>query len=85
MVGQCADRDEVDARFGVAAEGLVGDAAAGLGLEASVDAAHRLAERIGVEVVEHDAVHAAVVEHALQFVEVAHLDFDFKLFVVFLL
>ena len=81
MVGQCAHRDEVHSRLGIGAEGGVGDAAAGLGLVAhgpGLDAAHGLGEGRDVEVVEHDAVHTAVVEHALQLVQVAHLDFDFQ-------
>ena len=76
MVGQGADRDEVDPRLGIGAECLLGDTAAGLGLKAAANAAHRLAQGVDVEVVEHDAVDAAVVEHTLQLVEVAHLYLD---------
>ena len=78
MVCQGSHRDKVHTRFGIRAQGGISDAARSLGLNlmhglVGTYAAHGLGQGCGVEVVEHNAVHAAVVEHPLQLVKVAHL------------
>ena len=77
-MGERAYGDEIDALLGIVADGVEGDAARGLHLVAMVDELHGLARVGGREVVEHDAVDAAVVEHLLELVEVAHLDLDLQ-------
>ena len=82
VVGESADGDEVHAGLGVGAERSVGDAAASLGLVAVVDALDGGAESSGVEVIQHDAMDAAVVEDLVELIEVAHFDFDSEVLVV---
>ena len=83
-MSQSADADEVDTLLGIVADGVEGDAARRLSLEAVVDDVDSLL-RIGHgEVVEHDTVNAAVVEHLLQFVERAHLDLNLQVETLFL-
>ena len=82
MVGQGTDGDEIDSRLSVLAQSLFGDSAAGFGFVAVVDAAHRLAKGVGVEVVEHDTIHTPVVKYRLKFVEVADFYFDSQVFVL---
>ena len=80
MMGQCADGDEVDARLSVFSEGLLGDSTGCLGLIFPIDAFYRFAESDGVEIVEHDAVDAAVIEDTLQLIEVADFNLNTEVF-----
>ncbi len=79
-MGQCPDGDEVDAGFGIFTECFFGDASRGFGFIFPVDALHGLTQGVGIEIVEHDAVDATMVEDTLQLVEVAYLDFYFQVF-----
>ena len=75
---ECTHGDKVNSLLGIVADGVIGDAAARLCLIAASDDIHRLL-RIGhTEVVEHDAIHATVVEHLLQLIERAHLNLDLQ-------
>ena len=81
---QGSDRDKVHAALGIVAQGCERDAAGGFRLVAS---ANHLDGLLGIgwrEVVEHDAVHAADIQHLLEFVEVAHLDFYLQVLSFFL-
>ena len=72
-VGQRTHGDEVHTLFGIVADGIEGDAAAGLCLVTTGDDVNSL---LGVghgEVVEHDTVDATMIEYLLQLVKRAYL------------
>ena len=71
--------DVVDALLGIVADGVEGDASAGFRLVATGNDVDGLLGVGHAEVVEHDAVYAAVVEHLLQFVEGADLNLNLQL------
>ena len=78
-VRQCANADEVNALLGIVADGIEGDAPTRLGLIAMGNDVDSLLGIGHAEVVEHDTVDAAMVEHLLQFVEIAHLNLNLQL------
>ena len=77
-VRQGTDGDKVNALLGIVADGVEGDATRRLGLEAVVDNVDSLLGVWHREVVEHDTVDTAVIEHLLQLVERAHLNLNLQ-------
>ncbi len=77
-MSECADRDKVDTAFGIVANGVERDAAAGLGLILAADHGDSLTGIVDREVVKHDAVHAAVGHHLADFVERAYFYFNLQ-------
>lgn len=59
-VGEGANGDEVDATFGVGADGVDGNATTGFCFRPSGNDLNCLACVLDIEVVEHDAVHATL-------------------------
>ena len=84
-MGEGTHGNEVDAAFGIIAQGVEGDAAAGLCLELAADEFHGFAGVFHGEIVEHDAVGSAMFHDLAYLVERAALDFDFKMQPLFLL
>ena len=84
MVGQGSHRDEVNPCLGIAAKCLFGNASRGFGLIFPVYTLHGFAQRVGVKIVEHYAVHASVSHHLFQFVKVAHFYFYLQILAFFL-
>ena len=75
MMRQRPYRNEVDTCFGIVAQRLSRDATAGLCLITSIYAPHRLSKRIDIKIVKHDTIHATMLQHLVQFMQVSHLDF----------
>ena len=75
-MGECADRDHVDAAFGYGCNGFESDAAGGFGEEAALDAGDGFAEPGGCHIVEQDDI-GTLGEDLVELVERVDLDFDF--------
>ena len=84
MMCQCADGDEIDTGFGITADGFFRNPARGFRFILTVNQLQRFASLFYREVVQHDAMHAAVFEHALHIVNRAGFNFDFEVQIVFL-
>src|SRR5207247_5878241 len=74
-MGQCADRDVIDARFGEAAHGLQGDTARRFERNAAVHNFYRPSSLLGFEIVQKDDIGAAV-NGGSKLVERSDLHFD---------
>ena len=77
-MGQCTHRNEVDTLLGIVANGVERDATAGLCLVASGNDVNSLLGIGHAEVVEHNTVHATVVEHLLKLVERTYLNLNLQ-------
>jgi hypothetical protein len=78
-VCQGSDGNKVDTRPAYFGNGLLGDAAAGLGSVAAINQGHRFAELRGLHVVEHNAVYPAGIQHLLHFIQRAGFHFNRQL------
>ena len=83
-MGQGTYANEVNALLGIVADGIERNAARRLCLKAMVDDVNGLLSVRNGEVVEHNTVNAAVVEHLLKFLKRAHLNLNLQVKVLFL-
>ena len=78
-MGEGTHGNEVYATFGIVAQGVEGDAAAGLRFKLAADEFHGLAGVFYGEIVEHDAVGSAMFHDLAYLVECAAFDFNFEM------
>ena len=83
-MGQCPDGNEVYPTLGIIAQSVESDTAARLRFKTSGHHLHGLTRILHGEVVEHDTVYAAHIQHLLQFIEVTHFDFYLQVLSLFL-
>ena len=74
-MGQSANRDEINTLFGVVANGIKGNTTTRLCFITMCDNVNRLLGVRNSEIIEHDAIYAAMIENLLQFIKRAYLNF----------
>ena len=72
-------RDEIHTLLGIVADGMVGDTARRLRLILASDDIHRLLGIRHREIVKHDTVYTTVLQHLVELIEAANLDFNLQI------
>ena len=77
-VCESTNRDEIDTTESIATQSIEGDTARRLGLVTACNHLNSLACLFGIEIVEHNTLDTAHVNHLLQILECAHLDLNLQ-------